>query len=83
VTGLTTALAGLGTILTVVTLVWLLSLRLRDASIADVCWGLGFVLLVWLYCLLSPVLTPRSWLVAALVTLWGTRLSLVRIYLTG
>lgn len=82
-TGLTTALAGLGTILTVVTLVWLLSLRLRDASIADVCWGLGFVLLVWLYCLLSPVLTPRSWLVAALVTLWGTRLSLVRIYLTG
>ena len=70
-----TALAGLATVLTAVTLVWLLSLRLRDASIADVGWGLGFVLLAWLYCLLSPTLTPRSWLVAALITLWGTRLS--------
>ena len=74
-----TAVVGLGTILTVVTLVWMLSVRLRNASIADVCWGLGFVLLTWLYCFLSPALTPRSWLVAALVTLWGTRLA-VHIY---
>ena len=43
---------------------------------ADVCWGLGFVLLAGLYCVLSPTLTPRSWLVAALITLWGARLSL-------
>ena len=70
------AVVGLGTILTAVTLVWMLSVRLRDASIADVWWGPGFVLLVWLYCFLSPVSTPRSWLVAALVTLWGARLSL-------
>ena len=75
VTGMMTSLAGLGTVLTAVTLVWLLSLRRRDASIADVGWGLGFVLLAWLYCLLSPTLTPRAWLVAALITLWGTRLS--------
>ena len=75
VTGMMTALAGLGAILTTLTLVWLLSLRLRDASIADVGWGLGFVLLAWLYCLLSPTVTPRSWLVAALITLWGARLS--------
>ncbi len=75
-TGVTTAVVGLGTVLTVLALVWVLSVRLRDASIADVCWGLGFVLLVWLYCVLSPVLTPRSWLTAALVTLWGTRLAL-------
>jgi steroid 5-alpha reductase family enzyme len=75
-TGITTALAGLAAILTALTLAWLLSLRLRDASIADVCWGLGFALLAWLYCLLSPALTGRSWLVAVLVTLWGSRLSL-------
>jgi steroid 5-alpha reductase family enzyme len=73
---MTTALVGLATVLTVLTLVWVLSLRLRDASIADVAWGLGFVLLAWLYCALSPTLTPRAWLVAGLVTLWGTRLSL-------
>src|SRR6185503_18794892 len=36
----------------------------------------GFVLLAWLYCLLPPTLTSRPCLVAALVTLWGARLSL-------
>ena len=69
------ALIGLGTILTALTFVWMLSLRLQDASVADIFWGLGFVLLAWLYCLRSPALTQRSWLVAALITLWGTRLS--------
>jgi steroid 5-alpha reductase family enzyme len=72
-TGVSLALIGLGTILTASTLVWMISVRLEDASIADVCWGLGFVLLAWLYCLQSPTLTPRSWLVAALSTLWGAR----------
>ena len=68
------ALIGLGTILTTLTLVWMISVWLRDASVADICWGLGFVLLAWLYCFLSPALTARSWLVAALITLWGARL---------
>jgi steroid 5-alpha reductase family enzyme len=60
----------------VLTLVWMLSVRLEDASIADICWGLGFVLLAWLYALLSPGLTPRSWLVTISITVWGTRLAL-------
>jgi len=75
VTGLMAALIGLGAILTFLTFVWMLSLRLQDASVADIFWGLGFVMLAWLFCLLSPALTPRSWLVATLITLWGTRLS--------
>jgi steroid 5-alpha reductase family enzyme len=33
------------------------------------------MLLAWLYCFLSPALTSRSRLVAALITLWGSRLS--------
>ena len=71
------ALIGLATVQTALTLVWMISVKLRDASVADICWGLGFVLLAWLYCFLSPAaLTPRSWLVAALITLWGARLSL-------
>ena len=75
-TGLLTALIGLAAILTALTLVWIISVRLRDASVADIFWGLGFVLLAWLYCFLSPALTPRSWLAAALITVWGARLSL-------
>jgi steroid 5-alpha reductase family enzyme len=69
------AVTGLVTILTVATVVWLLSLRLRDASIADVGWGPGFVLLAWMYFVTAPTTTARSWLVALLVTLWGVRLS--------
>jgi steroid 5-alpha reductase family enzyme len=75
VTGTSTALIGLATIVTALTLVWTISVRLHDASIVDICWGMGFVLLAWVYCVLSPALTPRSWLVSALITLWGTRLS--------
>src|SRR4029079_9711716 len=60
VTGLMAALIGLGTILSALTFVWMLSVRFRDASVADICWGLGFVMLAWLYCLLSPTLTQRS-----------------------
>ena len=71
-----TALAGLGAILAAQTLVWVLSVKLEDASTADIGWGAGFVLLAWLYCLLSPTMTSRSWLVAALITMWGARLSL-------
>jgi steroid 5-alpha reductase family enzyme len=76
VIGIDAALIGLTTILVTVTIVWLVSVRLRDASVADIYWGLGFVLLAWLYCGLSNALTPRAWLVAALVTVWGTRLSM-------
>jgi steroid 5-alpha reductase family enzyme len=75
VTGTLTAIIGLAVILAASTLAWILSVRLRDASIADICWGLGFVLLAWLYFILSPGSTPRSRLVATLVTLWGVRLS--------
>ena len=74
-TGIMAALIGLGAVLAALTLVWMVSVNRRDTSVADICWGLGFVLLAWLYCCLSPALTPRSWLVAALMTLWGTRLS--------
>ena len=69
------ALVGLGAIVTVLSLVWVLSVKLRDASIVDICWGPGFVLLVWLYSALSPGLTVRSWLVAVLITAWGARLA--------
>ena len=70
-----TAVAGLGATLTALTFVWVLSVKRRDASIADVCWGLGFAILAWLYFLLSPT-SPRSWLLVALITVWGGRLSL-------
>jgi len=69
------ALVGLVSVLFAAALAWILSVKLRNASIVDVCWGPGFVLLAWIDVFLSRGFAPRAWLAAALVTLWGTRLS--------
>ena len=55
---------------------WLLSLRLRDASIVDRFWGAGFVLIA--AGLLSQVQTPfpHAVILTGMVSLWGMRLSL-------
>ncbi|MCH8140748.1 MAG: DUF1295 domain-containing protein, partial [Proteobacteria bacterium] len=49
---------------------------LPDASIIDIFWGPGFVLLTWLYFLLADGYDGRSILISILVTIWGLRLSL-------
>ena len=68
---------GLAVILALVTVLWLVSLRLADSSIVDIFWGTGFVAAVWVYFALSPEGAPaRKILIAALVTLWGLRLSI-------
>lgn len=54
---------------------WILSLRLRDSSIVDIFWGLGFVLIVWVTRLSEGGTEPRAGLVAAITTLWGVRLA--------
>ena len=66
----------LGAILALMTLVWLLSLARRDASIVDAFWGPGFGFAAWIYVAGSAPRTPRGVLTALLVTLWGLRLSL-------
>src|SRR5712692_10604192 len=58
-----------------VTVIWLLSLRLRNASIIDVFWGLGFVVLATLYHVSLEGFGGRSVLTTTLVLVWGLRLS--------
>jgi len=53
---------------------WLLSLPLRNASIVDLYWGLGFVLIAWVAFVLGAH-PPRGRIVTLLTTLWGTRLA--------
>jgi steroid 5-alpha reductase family enzyme len=55
---------------------WALSLGLRDVSIVDVFWGLGFVMVAHWTRAAATGYAPRGWLVAVLVTAWGTRLAL-------
>jgi steroid 5-alpha reductase family enzyme len=54
---------------------WLVSLRRRDASIVDPFWGTAFALAAWTAAVTSPGAGVRSALVLGLVTLWGLRLS--------
>jgi steroid 5-alpha reductase family enzyme len=54
---------------------WLLSLRLRDASVADVLWGPGFALVAVLSAACAPP-SARALLLAALTSLWAGRLAL-------
>jgi steroid 5-alpha reductase family enzyme len=59
------------------TLLWLVSLRLKDASIVDIFWGVGFILVAWLGCELAPQgYLPRRQLLGVLVTVWRLRLAI-------
>lgn len=61
----------------IMTLLWLLSLVLKDAGIVDIFWGLGYVIVNWVAFFVSPnEALPRHWLLNIIVTLWGLRLFL-------
>lgn len=72
---LTLLLLNLVVILIVGLVAWLISLPLRDASIMDVFWGLGFVLIAWTSVIAAGKGGSRCWLVTSLTTIWGLRLA--------
>jgi steroid 5-alpha reductase family enzyme len=68
-------------ILAYMTILWIASLILKNASIVDIFWGPGFVLANWVYFALTPDGFPgRKWLIGVLVTVWGLRLGLYILY---
>lgn len=67
--------AGLLVVLALMTILWLVSLLVKDSSIVDIFWGAGFVILVWFYLANSDADESRTWLQAILVTIWGLRLA--------
>jgi steroid 5-alpha reductase family enzyme len=67
--------ASLGLSLAAMLLLWLVSLRLRDASIVDIWWGPGFAAIAAFAFAVGPGGDPvRGPLVVALAALWGLRL---------
>ena len=68
-------LGTLGAALAVMGVTWVLSIPLRDASIADVAWGLTFIAIAWTAHVLGDGSGARSLMIALLVTVWGTRLA--------
>jgi steroid 5-alpha reductase family enzyme len=67
---------GIILIISILTGLWLVSLILKDASIIDSFWGLGFIALAWFYHFrLTDNLNIRSLVLCILTTLWGVRLA--------
>ena len=53
---------------------WLISLAIRNASIVDIVWGLGFAVTSWVLALTIDGDSTRQTLLALMVGIWGVRL---------
>lgn len=72
----TVLIAALVTIVCLMLATWSLSLLRRDASIVDIAWGLGFVLVAWAARFVTGASGAGNWLLLGMVTVWGLRLTI-------
>lgn len=66
----------LGSILIMMILLWLISIRINNVSIVDLFWGFGFVMVCLIYFLNTDGISLRKILLMSMVSLWGFRLSI-------
>ncbi|MDX1621798.1 MAG: DUF1295 domain-containing protein [Nitriliruptorales bacterium] len=69
------ALTGLAAISTLMVGTWVAALVQHDTSLVDRVWGLAFVVAAWVYAVAGDGTEARELLMAALVTIWGIRLT--------
>ncbi len=62
------------TIVIIMVATWLISLVIKNASIVDIVWGLGFAITSWALALAIDGDSTRQALLAFMVGLWGVRL---------
>ena len=63
------------TIVVLMVSTWLVSVVVKNASIVDIVWGLGFVATSWSLALTVDTYSTRQILLAVLVSIWGVRLA--------
>jgi steroid 5-alpha reductase family enzyme len=63
-------------LITLIIVLWAISVRIRDVSFIDAFWGFGMVVMAWASWLHSGPATLRGNVILALTTLWGMRLAL-------
>ena len=66
---------GFLSVMILMTVLWLISIPLKNVSIVDIFWGIGFLTANSVYFFLSDEIYTRKWLIFALVTIWSLRLS--------
>ena len=71
--------AGLATVVIAMVITAVAAKAAHRVAVVDVTWALGFVAIAWVSAIIGQVSdegdVPRRWLIVALVTLWGGRLS--------
>ena len=67
-------LVGSALVGTLMFLLWLLHLRLNNASVVDPGWAYGLAILAIAYAVMGPGYGARRWLGASMAALWGARL---------
>jgi len=71
-------IAGTGgaALLLIMFLLWLVSIRIRNAGIVDAGWSLGLVLLATWYTLRGTGFPERKFILAGMIVVWGLRLGI-------
>ena len=70
-------LQGFGVVISFLTILWLVSIVLKDASIIDIFWGPSFIVLgSSLIMIMDKVYSERALMILFLVILWGMRLAI-------
>jgi steroid 5-alpha reductase family enzyme len=62
-------------IMIMMTTLWIISVFIKNVSIVDLFWGLGFMVTGWFYYFNTEGLEPRKLVLMIMVTIWGLRLS--------
>lgn len=63
-------------IISLMTFLWILSVYLRNVSIVDLFWGLGFIIVNAFYFFSSEAINIRQIVLFVMVAIWGLRLSI-------
>jgi len=62
-------------ILVLMVITWVVSIALRNVSIVNIVWGVGFVMVAWVSSLTGDGDHDRSNLLTAMIAVWGMRLT--------
>ncbi len=69
-------LLAFASIMLMMTILWLISIKIKNVSIVDLFWGFGFVVASVVYFLTTEGTEIRKILIMTMVSIWGLRLSI-------
>lgn len=69
-------LIGFGFVMVLMTLIWILSIRMKNASIVDPFWSIGFIVSGVIYFLYTEGFHIRKIIILSLLVIWGFRLAI-------